>query len=128
MAEQICTKFTGKTCLVPSYDKFECQSQRSRSPQTKNGKLLNMQQHMGLISPELLNGFVPNTQGRYVWTLARTSLNVKGQGHQGQNIKICTVQHTNRTNLLQTTSCISRRDHSVAAGGDFGGLRAVYVW
>jgi len=33
-----------------------------------------------------LNGIVPNSHGRHVWSLARTSLNVKvkGQGHQGQ--------------------------------------------
>ena len=38
------------------------------------------------ISPEPLNGFAPNSQGRRIWLLARTSLNVKvkGQGHQGQ--------------------------------------------
>jgi len=35
---------------------------------------------------ELLHGFVPNSQGRRVWSLARTSLNVKVkcQGHQVQ--------------------------------------------
>ena len=32
--EQICAKFTWKTCLVPRLDKFEGQSQRSRSPGT----------------------------------------------------------------------------------------------
>jgi len=38
------------------------------------------------ISREPLNGFAPNSHGRRVWSLARTSLNVKvkGQGHQGQ--------------------------------------------
>jgi len=38
------------------------------------------------ISREPLNGFAPNSQGRRVSSLARTSLNVKvkGQGHQGQ--------------------------------------------
>jgi len=38
------------------------------------------------ISPEPLNGFAPNSQGRRVWSLARTSLKVtvKGEGHQGQ--------------------------------------------
>jgi len=38
------------------------------------------------ISREPRNGFAPNSQGRRVWSLARTSLNVKvkGQGHQGQ--------------------------------------------
>ena len=30
-AERSCTKFTGKTCLVPRLDEFECQGQRSRS-------------------------------------------------------------------------------------------------
>ena len=35
---------------------------------------------------EPLNGLVPNSQGRRVWSLTRTSLNVnvKGEGHQGQ--------------------------------------------
>jgi len=38
------------------------------------------------ISPELLNGFAPNSRGRRLWSLARTSLKVKvkDQGHQGQ--------------------------------------------
>jgi len=33
-----------------------------------------------------LNGFAPNSQGRRVWSLALTTLNVKvkGQDHQGQ--------------------------------------------
>jgi len=36
------------------------------------------------ISQEALNGFVPNSQGRCVWSRARTSLNVKvkGQGDE----------------------------------------------
>jgi len=29
-AERICAKFTGKTCLVPGCDEFECQGQRLR--------------------------------------------------------------------------------------------------
>jgi len=37
---------------------------------------------------ELLNGFAPNSHGRHVWSLVRTSLKVnvkvKGQGHRGQ--------------------------------------------
>jgi len=33
-AERICAKFTRKTCLVPRLEEFECQGQRSRSPQT----------------------------------------------------------------------------------------------
>jgi len=38
------------------------------------------------LSPELLNGFSPNSQGKLVWSLAQKSLKVtvKGQGHQGQ--------------------------------------------
>jgi len=40
------------------------------------------------ISPEPLNGFAPNSQGRRVWSLARTCLKVKvkGQGDQGQKM------------------------------------------
>jgi len=34
--EWICTKFTGKKCLVLHSDELECQGQRSRSPGTKN--------------------------------------------------------------------------------------------
>jgi len=87
------------------------------------------------ISRELLSGFAPNSQGRRVWSLARTSLNVKvkGQGDQGQKRTVQSHhplpwQWRNRTRSLQITLCSSRRDHSVAAGGDFGGLHAVYVW
>jgi len=39
------------------------------------------------ISREPLNAFVPSWQGSRVWSLAWTSLNVKGQGHQRQ--KMC---------------------------------------
>ena len=34
-AERICAKFTRKTCLVPRWDEFEGQGQRSRSQRTK---------------------------------------------------------------------------------------------
>jgi len=37
-AERICAKFTGKTCLVPRWDEFEGQGQRSRSPGTKRAR------------------------------------------------------------------------------------------
>jgi len=37
-------------------------------------------------SGELLNRFAPNSHGRCVWSLARMSLKVKGQGHQGQKL------------------------------------------
>jgi len=33
-AGRVCAIFTGKTCLVPRSDEFECQGQRSRSPGT----------------------------------------------------------------------------------------------
>ena len=36
------------------------------------------------ISWETLNGFAPNSHRRRVWSVARTSLEVKGQGRQGQ--------------------------------------------
>jgi len=35
-AERICAKFTGRTCLVPRSDEFDCQGQMSRSPGTKS--------------------------------------------------------------------------------------------
>jgi len=55
------------------------------------------------LSPELLNGFVPNSHGKHIWSLAWMSLKVKVkcQGHQGQK-----------------TSFFS----------SFGGLRAVCAW
>jgi len=34
-AERTCAKFTGKKCLVPHLDEFECHGQSSRSPGTK---------------------------------------------------------------------------------------------
>jgi len=37
-------------------------------------------------------------------------------------------QQRNGTRLLQMTSHSSGRHHSIAAGGDFGGVLAVYVW
>ena len=54
------------------------------------------------ISREPLNEFAPNSHGRRVWSLARTTLKVKvkGQGHQGQN----------------------------GIFGTFGDMRAVCVW
>ena len=68
--------------------------------------------------------------GRRVWSLARTSFNVKvkGQGHQEQKLAVhshhlptamrmgpfCCMTHSTRS--LQTTSCSGRRDHSVTAG------------
>ena len=36
-----------------------------------------------LLSWELLTGFMPNSHGRCVWSLTRTSLNVKVKGRKG---------------------------------------------
>ena len=85
------------------------------------------------ISPEPLNGFVPNSHLRRVWSLARTSLNVKvkGQGHQGQKRAVHSHhsrQRRNGTSSLQMISCSTGQHHSIAAGGgDFSGLHTVYV-
>jgi len=54
---------------------------------------------------ETLNGFVPNSQGRRVWTLALTILNVKVKC---QNVNVT----TDKTALF----------------GPIAGLRAVCVW
>ena len=54
----------------------------------------------------------------------------QGQGHQGQ--KRCALPlppGATEWNALAAHNVISsRRDHSVAAGRDFGGLHAVYIW
>jgi len=78
---------------------------------------------------EPLNGFAPNSQGRRVWTIAPTSLNVKvkGQSHQGQKFAVHSY-HPNGTRSLKMTPRSSGRHHCVTAGDDFGDLRAVYVW
>jgi len=36
------------------------------------------------ISPESLNGYVPNSRGRRVWSLVQSSLKNKVKGHYGQ--------------------------------------------
>jgi len=122
MAERICAKFTGKTCLVPRSDEFQCQGQRSKCQGHQDLKMENcrvMLQQMGPISRELVNGFAPNLQGKSVWSLTRTSLNikVKGQGHQGQKRARHSRhprQRGNGTRSLQMTSRSSGRRHSVA--------------
>jgi len=87
------------------------------------------------ISPGRLNGFAPNSQGRRVWSVARTSLNVKVRGQRsrspGTNNMLCTpvIPAAMEWKVLAADNAMhNRRCHSVAAGGDFGGLRAVYVW
>jgi len=52
---------------------------------------------------EPLNEFAPNSHAKRVWSLARTSLKVKGQRSRSPGTK-------------------------TAFFGHFGGLRAVYVW
>ena len=84
------------------------------------------------ISREPLNGFAPNSHVKRIWFLTRRSLKVKdkGQGHQRQKRAVLCHrprQRRNRTRSLQITSHASRRDHSIADGGDFGGLRVIYV-
>jgi len=73
--------------------------------------------------------------GRRALLLARMTLSVKvkGQGHAPETKKRAVHSHqspatTERNALAAMTSCSGRRNNSVAAGGDFGGLRAVYVW
>jgi len=57
---------------------------------------------------EPLNGFAPNSHGRRVWSLARTSSKVK---------------------VLTLTFKLTRSPGTKTAfSGHFGGLRAVYVW
>jgi len=60
---------------------------------------------------ELLNGFAPNSQGRRVWSLAWTSLNVKIRGQRSRSPG---------TNFLPVENGVMRV-HSC-------GLRVVYVW
>jgi len=84
------------------------------------------------MSWERLNGFAPNSHGRRVWSLTGTSLNVKvkGQGHQGKNA-LCTpvTLAAMEWNTLAANNVIRQQSgHSVTAGGDFVGLRAVCVW
>jgi len=57
-----------------------------------------------LISPEPLNGFAPNSQGRRVWSLTRTSLNVKGQRRRSPATKM-----KNSWVMLHQTAPISRQ-------------------
>jgi len=64
------------------------------------------------ISPEPLNGFETNSHRRRVWSLARTSLKVKGQGHQGQKWHFSTLSVAcvwfvfGKTSLASSWLCI----------------------
>jgi len=83
-----------------------------------------------------MNGFVPHSHGRRVWSLARTSLNVKvkGQGSRSSGTKRCyALASPPGSDGVERARC-KRRDIAADGtilslpGGDFGGLRAVHVW
>jgi len=67
-------------------------------------------------SPEPLNGYAPNSQEKRVWSLAQTTLNVKVKDQRSRSPG--TNFLSTETRWLQITTDSSRRDHSVAAGGD----------
>jgi len=60
---------------------------------------------------ELLNGFVPNSHGRCVWSLAQTSLKVKvkvkGQGHQEEKRHFLALSATCMRFMFGKTSLVS---------------------
>jgi len=70
------------------------------------------------ISQELLNGFAPNSQGRRVWSLARTSLNVKVRDQRskstGTKNALCTPITPPGSNVMERARCKER--HAVADG------------
>jgi len=78
------------------------------------------------ISWEPLNGFAPNSQARHVWSFAQTSLNVKGQAHQGLPSPPAAMEWNvlAANNVMQQQMGPFRR----CQGVDFGGLCAIYVW
>ena len=86
---------------------------------------------MNQISRELPNGFVPNSQKSRIWSLAQTTLNVKVKDQRSRS------PETKKTGCAlplppTATEWIALAEnnvtrHSVAARGDFGGLRAVCV-
>jgi len=87
------------------------------------------------ISPEQLNRFAPNSQGRRAWSLARTSLNVKvkDQGHQGKmgfSADISGIAELICAKFPQKTCLVpwSLTPTSLKVKVNFGGLHAVYVW
>jgi len=62
------------------------------------------------ISPELLNGFAPNSHGRHVWSLAQPSLRVRDQCHPGQKrhfsaLLAASVRLCVKTSLLHAVNC-----------------------
>jgi len=84
-----------------------------------------------------LNEFAPNSQGRRVRSLARTSLNLK--------VKVLRLRSPGTKNALSAASPPAAYEwYGLAAnnvqrqrtaplrrcpgGGDFGGLRVVYLW
>jgi len=87
------------------------------------------------ISTGPVNGFAPNSQGRRVWSLARTCSNVKvkGQGYQAQKRGFQRISRE-LLNGFETNShgrrvwCLIWTSLKVKVKVNFGGLRAVYVW
>jgi len=88
------------------------------------------------IYPERLNGFAPNSQGRRVWSLARTSLNVKVDGQRSRSpgtknalsAAVTSRQRTNGMRSLQTECAAVDGTIAPLLGGDFVVLRAVCIW
>jgi len=68
------------------------------------------------ISWEPLNGFVPNSQGRCVWTLTRTSLNVKVKGKVHQRRFSFPVDNVRRCKTLIMYAVRCKRCHPAADG------------
>jgi len=79
------------------------------------------------ISPEQLNGYAPNSHGRPIWSLARTSLNVKvkgqGQGHQGQKTWLALPSPPGSVRMV----CTRSRQREAAADGTIPSLRGVIL-
>jgi len=89
------------------------------------------------ISRERLNGFAPNSQGRRAWSLARSNLkvNVKGQRSRlsgtTQRCALRSPPAATEWNALAANDVTQQRMapfRRCRDGGNFGCLRAVYVW
>jgi len=62
------------------------------------------------IYPEHLKGFAPNSQGKRVWSLARTSLNIEVKGQRSRSNEFFqTYDHKYTASFLWITVYISRR-------------------
>ena len=72
-AERICAKFTGKTCLIPRSEEFECQGQRSKVKVTRDKK-----RHFSALSAACVQFvfgkiFSPSSSG-YFWIAATSDM------------------------------------------------------